>query len=391
MKFAKNRRKLAAAVLLSAALSTVGCGLLPEKEETRVAPVADSLDEMQFEYVDVIQADVTEVYKVPLSYNANDSISLFFGENGVRVSAVYVSKGDIVKKGDLLLEGDNEKIKEEIETLNQSIAEYNNNIAYYTAMIEAETEKKLICAQYAITYDNTVLSGYEDMLDACQKSLNVAKMQLDEAASKLENYRIYAPYDGTVGYVAQVSVYETVSSYEAVATVLKDETYFYTTTDEPDYFQVDGVYTCNYDYSEEQVRVSGTGEDEDGVINKNNRESIAIDVFDYSDTVEVKCTSIECKNESTGVYEVRFQPLGEVKSIAPTDMSISFEIASAENVLCVPKEVLIKANDAYAVYLLNEDGSRKVQTVEIGIVSDSLAEVQSGLSLGDRVINWKTE
>lgn len=391
MKFAKNRRKLAAAVMLSAALSTVGCGLLPEKEETRVAPIADSLDEMQFEYVDVIQADVTEVYKVPLSYNSNDSISLFFGENGVRVSAVYVSKGDIVKKGDLLLEGDNEKIKEEIETLNQSIAEYNNNIAYYTAMIEAETEKKLICAQYAITYDNTVLSGYEDMLDACQKSLNVAKMQLDEASLKLENYRIYAPYDGKIGYVAQVSVYETVSSYEAVATVLKGETYFYTTTDDPDYFQVDGVYTCNYDYSEEQVSVSGTGEDEDGVINKNNRESISIDVFDYSDTVEVKCTSIECKNESTGVYEVRFQPLGEMKSIAPTDMSISFEIASAENVLCVPKKVLIKANDAYAVYLLNEDGSRKVQTVEVGIVSDSLAEVQSGLSLGDRVINWKTE
>lgn len=387
MKFTGIKPKLAAAVLMSAVLSSVGCGLLPEKEENRVAPIAGSIEETQFEYADVIQADVAEVYKVPLAYTSNESTSLYFEADGVRVDTVYVSAGDIVKKGDLLLEGDNEKIKEEIDTLNESIAEYNNSIAYYTALVEAEKERKLICAQYAVSYDNTVLSEYEEMLDGCQKGLNVANMQLNEAVSRLESYRIYAPYDGTVGFVAQSSAHETVSSYEAVATVLRGDTFFYTTTAETEYFEIDGIYTCNYQYITENFTDYGTQEDEE-VINKNNREETGIEVSVNSDTVEVKCVSIECKNEATGVYEIRFQPLGEMKCEAPREMDISFEIASAENVLCVPKGVLIKTNDGYAVYVLNEDGSRRVQSVEIGIISDSLAEVRSGLSLGDRVINW---
>lgn len=65
---------------------------------------------------------------------------------------------------------------------------------------------------------------------------------------------------------------------------------------------------------------------------------------------------------------------------------VSLETASKNQALCLPIEVINTSTDGDFVYVIR-NGEVKKQNVELGIVSDSLAEVTSGLEEGDEVIS----
>jgi HlyD family secretion protein len=66
--------------------------------------------------------------------------------------------------------------------------------------------------------------------------------------------------------------------------------------------------------------------------------------------------------------------------------SVDVISAKADNVLLVPVEALQELETGkYAVFVQQSDGQLKLQTVEIGLMDDSYAEVKSGLQEGDVV------
>jgi HlyD family secretion protein len=62
------------------------------------------------------------------------------------------------------------------------------------------------------------------------------------------------------------------------------------------------------------------------------------------------------------------------------------DAGSAENVLLVPLEAIFEEDGSAKVEILNEDGTTKVVTVELGLMNDRVAEVKSGVSEGELVI-----
>jgi RND family efflux transporter MFP subunit len=65
---------------------------------------------------------------------------------------------------------------------------------------------------------------------------------------------------------------------------------------------------------------------------------------------------------------------------------VTIVVASAQDVLTIPSRALSGSGDNYTVRVVGADGAVEVRAVTIGLVTDSLAEIQSGLSEGDAVV-----
>jgi membrane fusion protein, macrolide-specific efflux system len=65
---------------------------------------------------------------------------------------------------------------------------------------------------------------------------------------------------------------------------------------------------------------------------------------------------------------------------------VTITTASASSVLAIPSRALQGTAGAYRVRLLHADGSVTAANVEVGLITDSLAEIKSGLQAGDTVI-----
>lgn len=65
---------------------------------------------------------------------------------------------------------------------------------------------------------------------------------------------------------------------------------------------------------------------------------------------------------------------------------VTIVVASAQDVLTIPSRALSGGGDNYTVRVVGADGTVEVRAVTVGLVTDSLAEIQSGLSAGDAVV-----
>lgn len=77
-------------------------------------------------------------------------------------------------------------------------------------------------------------------------------------------------------------------------------------------------------------------------------------------------------------------PDDSVLSGMTTDVEIVLE--SATNVISVPVTALEGRDDSYVVQVVNEDGSTEMRSVTVGLVTETTAEIQSGLAVGEEVV-----
>jgi multidrug efflux pump subunit AcrA (membrane-fusion protein) len=62
------------------------------------------------------------------------------------------------------------------------------------------------------------------------------------------------------------------------------------------------------------------------------------------------------------------------------------QMASANNILTMPVEALVIRGDQQVVYVVDANNRIHVRAVVVGLRGTKLAEIKSGLSLGDHVI-----
>ena len=65
---------------------------------------------------------------------------------------------------------------------------------------------------------------------------------------------------------------------------------------------------------------------------------------------------------------------------------VTITIQSAKNVLTVPAEALRGTTGDYSVMVLGADGQPQAQAVEVGLVTNTTAEITSGLTEGQAVV-----
>jgi RND family efflux transporter MFP subunit len=65
---------------------------------------------------------------------------------------------------------------------------------------------------------------------------------------------------------------------------------------------------------------------------------------------------------------------------------VTIVAASASNVLAIPSRALTGSADSYTVRVVAADGSVSTRQVQVGLVTSSLAEIKSGLQVGELVV-----
>jgi len=86
-------------------------------------------------------------------------------------------------------------------------------------------------------------------------------------------------------------------------------------------------------------------------------------------------------------YPVTISVTGAPKTVRPgMTASITITIDSATNVLTVPSAALRGTAGNYSVLIMNATGEPTAQAVQVGLVTNTTAEIKSGLSEGQRVV-----
>lgn len=384
----QNYKKVVCYTLLCVSMLTCsGCGFGSEKEVNRVAPIAQSMEEDFFTFVDVVSTDISDTVTLTLKTNRNRVESLHFSGFDVKIIKSNFEVGDSVKEGDVLLESDASAIEAEINNINSQIDDCNEQLEYYTSLAELETSKQSVCSKYGIEFDDATLTDYNKKITELNDSLNVLNIQLEEMNWELYATKLYAPFDGIVGYIAPASQANDVvnSSFvsgdpDIVATIYMEEATFNCVISENhEYFEVGEEYTLDYELIE--------GEMNDWFFWGQGGDYVPTTI---SKQMKVKCTSKEAANENSDAYQLVFKPSDEVEDFSRIyTAEINMVLETKSNATCISKDALVSTSEGYAVYVLNEDGSRSIKNVEIGLESDTYVEILSGLEIGEQVISEK--
>ncbi len=110
----------------------------------------------------------------------------------------------------------------------------------------------------------------------------------------------------------------------------------------------------------------------------------AIPNREYKGTVSyISSTGTVKDGVTTYPVYISFTGSEEVKQGMTVDVSII--TAKAENVLMIPSTALVDVKDGKAVRVL-ENGLVKVNNVEVGLSNDTMTEIKSGLTAGEKII-----
>ena len=134
---------------------------------------------------------------------------------------------------------------------------------------------------------------------------------------------------------------------------------------------------------------AGVVEGDIGSIILGQAATIGIDALDVE--MEGTVTAISPVSESSDGAIVSYpvtirvdDPPAAIRSGMTADVTVT--TASVSDVLTVPSEALSGANGAYTVRVLDATGTPQAREVEVGLVTDTLAEVSSGLQAGETVV-----
>jgi len=328
----------------------------------------------------VVQGTIEELVTAQGKLEPRDYVDV-----GVQVSGqlekIHVELGDTVKAGDLIAEIDPQLYEAQVEadearvkTLTAQIAQQEASIDL--ARLQHERNEKLV-ASGAISRDafdntNTALKVAAAQLDALQAQMEEARSTLEGDRANLGYAKIYAPMDGTV-VVKDVREGQTLNASQTAPTV---------------------VQLANLDVMTVRAQVA-----EADVM----RLKPGMDVYfttlgsqgrRWNGSVRQILPSPEVINEVV-LYHVLVDVDNKDRQLM-TGMSTQmfFVLGRAENKPLVPVAALGKRltdqdsdlGAAYQVKMMTKGGIAVDQTVHIGLMNRTQAEVRNGLQTGDKIL-----
>ena len=340
----KNRSRkwvIASTLILSMAVS--GCSLLPVEEEVLQPPLVEPAQQ-EYQVFEVTSGPITKRLKGTATFESRKVTEYAFTKVTGKVAAVNVKKGDMVKKGDVLIQLD-------VEGLDITIK---------------ERERDLEQAKLAL--EEAKQSRDPQLMTIRLMELEIAQNKLDEAYAQMEGKQLIAQEDGMVFNVENLSTGDTV--------------------------QLNRTYVTIVDPNDLIVRYSGpnvsamqevqVGMEVDITIgSRNNARTIKGRVLQTPSTAPpTDDTNLAQEYASTVFIEPDEVP-PEVTIGAIAEISVITQ--HKENAIKVPIEAVGSYMGRTFVRVLDGRSIREVD-VEKGIETSDEVEILSGLEVGQQVI-----
>ncbi len=349
---------------LVCALFLCGCGLLPEEEEFRKAPVVETMEEVYFTTDVVKKGTVTDFISGSCKYDYMDYQNLSFdvSTRDNPIEETYVKVGDKVKAGQVLAKLSLGEREEELTQLQESCANYQEDLTYQESLLAFEKERQSLAKKYGRDYDTTNLENLEEQVKVLEEALYVEQIRLDELNAELAGRQLVSAIDGVVMHVEPPSWWG-LQPGETYIVVRSEEKAFSSAVEKSDKIQIGDVYTVTTD--------------------DNAYECEVIRIRDHSSDRLMMIDMVPLIVDDSLNVDDSYIIHGNVMVITE----------QAKDVLYIPTAAVRMIDEKTAVYVVDENGMRSIRYVEIGLsVSGNLGEnvnlteIRSGLQLGEEVI-----
>lgn len=349
-----------AAVLACSSMLLNGC---TQGADEPVITIENSNDAVVYNFINCTKEDVYLTTTIRCTYKKNSEQEVYFPVSGKLVDKVFVQKGDLVHKGDVLAELSTGNLEQEIAQLEYRIRR-NELLLGYVADNEILDAQSIwlnynLGKYWSEDARDDALEALYDRNDSTEQgyndSLEFDRLKLQQLKNELAQSRVYATIDGMV-YSVSDNLEGSTSNVEKIVMTLVDnaEGYFETSTkDYVGYFNEGEVVNMNISVGE----------------GKGDYELVPSDMENWGDTQKFVLYSGSVGNLDAG-----------------TNGNITVVLDYRENVLALPATCVHEANGEYYVYVLNEDGIREVKWVEVGLMGNTMTEIKSGLEEGEKVI-----
>ena len=360
---------LAAMLVFSAS----GCG---GSERALVHIGTPSIEEKDYTTTFVVRGDVTyeleeELHlvnyvesKYGLSSKLMDSMML----KDVAFDKLYVSVGDKVKKGDVLLTMSSKSLEDEIDS--------------YTEQKEkAQLEK--------IHYNNrTAIDNDEDnsmAIARCDQDINVATGYLTELESKKENLTIRADEDGEVIDISDQAISGTMSNTDGLLTIASGDDTYFLETEEKTTLSVGQIVTSTnkllrYDMVVTNVEKSSAG------------TKVYFKILGIEGKVEneaelaASLVGMASPGDATETDAMKDAQVSDREKIIVHGLTVPIAEETRKDVLYVASSAVTERDGRYYVFMIDEHGARVSREIKVESVLGEYAIITDGLVEGDEVL-----
>lgn len=360
----RKLRWLPALVLgMGLCLGTSGCGLIPQEEELPAAPLLTQEDSVSYTLTQVFRSDLQIIETIRATYIPSDQEKLSFPVGGEVIKAVYVSVGDTVEPGELLMELSTDDLEDDIRQQQNNLDSLGLQIEQLSEQWDLELEEARAedawdaanGVSVSESRESQVNSQYSSQYSLLNSEYEVSRLRLDDLYQQLSDRQIYSTIQGTVTYVYSFELGEVSIKDRNVVTVSNmDSSLFEVFSGDTSLLEPGGSYTLTCSGQEYACTC------------------YTADQLDASNV------------EEGGYYFSLDTPASDISQGATGTVTVVAE--ESPNALCLPSEAISEVNGQTVVYVLNEDGYRQMQEVTTGLTNGKITEILSGLSEGDSVV-----
>lgn len=275
------------------------------------------------------------------SLMANESVTLKSEVSGI-VERIYFKEGEHVKKGQLLVQLNDDEIKAEVEKL-QFTRKLNEDIEY---------RQKQLLQREAISQEE-----YETALT----TLNTTRSDIKVRQVRLDKHQIRAPFSGVIG-LRSVSVGSYLNPSDNIATL-------YSINPIKIDFSVPGKYSSQ--------------------VNPGDKIDFTTDAHEETFTGEIYAIEPQI-DPKTRSLKIRATSENKENKLLPGQFAkILLTLNSYESAIMIPTEAVIPELNGKKVYVYR-NGVAETKQIETGIRTADKIQVISGLNAGDTVLTSGT-
>jgi len=334
-------KALAASVVL--ALSTAGCGLLPQAEEAELLELIEPPAISEKPVYTVARTTIEKKATAAGRLLADPQAELSFTEEGRRVEKVYAQSGDTVRKG-------------------QTIAELKTDDLELQALRKDIDVRKKELEIMNLLRDEDGTAPIKSERSVAARELELLRAELRQLEERLAGSKLVAPFDGTITSMS-VKAGDTAAAYKTAAVVS----------------DLNGVVAAAAFASADLASLSVGME-------------AVVDVNGFG-TLKGRIVRlpIEGRASSGGALTLDGAVLVELEGLPDgaavgTPLTISVAVQRRENAVAVPPAALRTHAGRTYVQAVDEAGNKREVDVEVGLTTSTEVEILKGLEPGMRVV-----
>ena len=340
------------------------CGLLPEEDEHRAAPLVQAYEQEEFQLAYASRGDMVLSTTVECAYVPIQSETLYYTVGGIYYGESFVEVGDSVEKGQLLAQLSMDGIEEALEHSARRLLELEMRLSFVEENRAFALERKRLEMKETPEKLAQALRQVNEQYDLQKRSLEderyLTQLQMQEYEQKRAERQLRAGITGTVTDVRKTSPGERSVAGRAVITIADSAmSLFRAETPHWDRFTSGQKVVITVKNAEYEAVV--TTEEELGLP---AREKVL--------------------GEPAYVYFALKTPAFDLEG--GDRGSLTLVLDTRADVLKVPESAVTTVDGQAVVYYMDENGMKTYKPVEVGLHAERMVEILSGLSDGESVI-----